>query len=155
MSSSPVPSGAEGACGFELVNHGCPEVHLFHTLQGVIDLCTDLTELRGQTGGGLGDRELCFRGHVLRLGELFVRAKALDPSTVFTDSGDHLRLLSFQVGDDLIELDELLTDKPLALERLAGEVVPSVLDRRAGTEIELVELVRSAVPVAYHALVSR
>ena len=118
----------------------------------MIDLCTDLTELRGQTGGGLGDRELCFRGYVLRLGELFVRAKALNPRAVFADPGDNLGLLAFQVGDGLIELDELLTDNLLALERLAGEVLPASLERRAGTEIGLAQLIRPPIPVAYHAL---
>jgi hypothetical protein len=81
-----------------------------------------------------------------------MRAKALNPRAVFAHPRDHLTLLALQVGDDLIELEELLADQPLALERLAGEVLPAELKRLACTQIELVELILPAITLVYEAL---
>ena len=69
----------------------------------------------------------------------------MDPRAVFAHARDHLSLLAFQVRDHLIELEELLADQPLALERLAGEVLPAELQRLAGTHIELAKLILPAI----------
>jgi hypothetical protein len=63
-----------------------------------------------------------------------------------------LTLLAFQVSDDLIELDEFLTDQPLALKRLAGEVLAAELERFASAHIELAELILAPITVVDHTL---
>jgi len=146
------PERGQCARGFEFLNHIRAEVHVFNPLHSSRDLCSDVTQLRGQAHRRIGDRELRFRGHVLRLDELLVRAKALDPETVFADTRHHLRLLALQLRDYLIELHELLADQPLALEGLAGEVLPAEFERFASTAFELAKLIPSAITVVHHAL---
>ena len=50
-----------------------------------------------------------------------------------------------ELGHLLVEANELLADQPLALERLAGEILPAEFKRGAGAGLKLQELALPAI----------
>src|SRR5207247_6807050 len=103
----------------------------------------------------LADPHLRLGGRVLRLDHFLLGAEGLDPRGELLLARDELLLLRLELLDLPVETLELLLNRGLALERLAGEILAPLPERLPGLRVEFDDVLLEALRLKLSTLLGR